>query len=231
MSPLFPTGSAPAPKVNISVGELPGYVSSSQAPTKRPPWHTIREVSYGRSATIMLPDDLHRIIWDSVMADTSRPKYAKVIMKLEDVLKGDFFNEYIKKGRTHSTPSRTQGINKAPTAVPADSDGCLHSGNILMISEGEPGVDDTFSLNEGILSIELSKASYERAGLQGVPVSSSSGRKHVKSRYLVEVNLRLPSMLRGKQGFDRLVWAAQHTLNRSLNWLFLDLDAGTGMRL
>jgi hypothetical protein len=31
--------------------------------------------------------------------------------------------------------------------------------------------------------MELSKDSYERAGLQGVPMSSSGGRKHVKSRY------------------------------------------------
>ncbi|OCT52000.1 ribonuclease P [Cladophialophora carrionii] len=196
MSPLFPIGSAPAPKVQISMGELPGYVSFSQAPTKRPPWHTIREVSYGSSATIMLPDDLHHLVWDSVTAEISRPKYAKVIMRLEEVLKGEFFTEYIKKG------------------------------NVLIISEGEPGVDDSFSLKEGMLRMELSKASYESAGLQGVPVSTSGGRKHVKSRYLVEMNLRLPSMLRGKPGFDRLVWAAQHTLNRSLNWLFLDLDAG-----
>ncbi|ETI22059.1 hypothetical protein G647_06130 [Cladophialophora carrionii CBS 160.54] len=195
MSPLFATGSAPAPKVQISMGELPGYVSFSQAPTKRPPWHTIREVSYSSSATIMLPDDLHHLLWDSATAEISRPKYAKVIMRLEEVLKGEFFTEYIKKG------------------------------NVLMISEGEPGVDDSFSLKEGMLRMELSKASYERAGLQGVPVSTSGGRKHVKSRYLVEINLRLPSMLRGKPGFDRLVWAAQHTLNRSLNWLFLNLDA------
>jgi ribonuclease P/MRP protein subunit RPP40 len=33
-------------------------------------------------------------------------------------------------------------------------------------------------------------------------------------------------MLHGKKGFDRLVWAAQHVLNKSLNWLFLDLDMG-----
>ncbi|KIW67570.1 hypothetical protein PV04_06810 [Phialophora macrospora] len=194
MSTLFPSGSAPAPKVKISVGQLPGYVSFSQAPTKRPPWQIIREIPYGDSVTVTLPHDLHRIIWDSVEADISRPKYAKVIMKLEEVLKGEFFTEYIKKG------------------------------NVLMISEGEPGVNDNFSLREGVLRLELSKESYEQAGLQGVPMSSSGGRKHVKLRYLVEINLRLPSMLHGKQGFDRLMRAAQRTLNKSMNWLFLDLD-------
>ncbi len=94
--------------------------------------------------------------------------------------------------------------------------------------------------------MELAKESYERAGLQGVPVSSG-GRKHVKARYresiacpsyaqgswgdsdlliVVEVNLRLSSALHGKKGFDRLVWAAKNVLHQSLNWLFLNLNAG-----
>jgi hypothetical protein len=98
MSPLFPLGSASAPKTTVSLGQLPGYVAPSQVPTKRAPWQSIREVSYGDSATVILPDDLYSIIWDSVEADVSIPKYAKVIMKLEEVLKGEFFTEYIKKG-------------------------------------------------------------------------------------------------------------------------------------
>ncbi|KIW52433.1 hypothetical protein, variant [Exophiala xenobiotica] len=77
--------------------------------------------------------------------------------------------------------------------------------------------------NIGTLRLELSKEFYERAGLQGTPVRSG-GRKHVKSRYLVEINLRLPSMLHGKKGFERLVWAAKNVLNQSLNWLFVDLN-------
>ena len=98
MSQLFPPGSAPAPKTTVSIGQLPGYVSTSQAPTRRAPWRSIREVSSSDSVTVVLPDELYTIIWDSVEADVSIPKYAKVIMKLEDVLKGDFFTEYIKKG-------------------------------------------------------------------------------------------------------------------------------------
>lgn len=41
---------------------------------------------------------------------------------------------------------------------------------------------------------------------------------------VVEFNLRLPSMLHGKKGFERLVWAAKNVLNQSLVWLFLDLN-------
>lgn len=47
---------------------------------------------------------------------------------------------------------------------------------------------------------------------------------------VVEINLRLPSMLHGKKGFDRLVWAAKNVLNQSLTWLFVDLDTGNPFR-
>jgi ribonuclease P/MRP protein subunit RPP40 len=68
------------------------------------------------------------------------------------------------------------------------------------------------------------------------------GRKHVKSRYgikcqpshlqyqllidfliAVELDLRLPSMLHGKKGFDRIIHAFKTVLNHALTWLFVDL--------
>ena len=111
MSTLFPAVSGPVPKVNVCAGQLPGYVAASQAPTKRTPWRTIRQVTYGYSVTVILPDTLHRVIWDGVEADLSRPQYAKVIMKLEDVLRGEFFTEYIKKGGRESSLSTFQPIH------------------------------------------------------------------------------------------------------------------------
>ncbi|KAF7505739.1 hypothetical protein GJ744_000505 [Endocarpon pusillum] len=91
-----------------------------------------------------------------------------------------------------------------------------------MLSEGQPGVDNVFSLRDGLLRLELDKEAYERAGLQGQPCRGG-GRKHVKARYVVEVNLRQPSMLHGKKGFERVVWAAKNVLNRSVTWLFYHL--------
>jgi hypothetical protein len=41
---------------------------------------------------------------------------------------------------------------------------------------------------------------------------------------VIELNLRLPSMLHGKKGFDRIVWAFKNVLNQSLAWLFCDLE-------
>lgn len=99
MSPLlFSKGSAD-PKLTISLGRLPGYVSSAQAPTKKAPWRTIREVGFCSSVSVALSDDAYEVLWDGVHASMPLPQYAKVTMKLENVLEGDFFNEYIKIGR------------------------------------------------------------------------------------------------------------------------------------
>ncbi|OAL21029.1 hypothetical protein AYO22_08313 [Fonsecaea multimorphosa] len=195
MPSLLPKAPSSASKVNVTSGQLPSYVTASQAPTKKSPWRTIRGLDYNQYAAVILPDELYHLVWKKVDASIVPVKYAKVIMRLGDVLDGEFFTTYIKRG------------------------------NILMLSEGEAGVDNIFSLKEGILRLELSKDSYDRAGLQGTPVPSG-GSKHVKLRY--QVNLRLPSMLHGKKGFERLVWAAKHVLNQSLNWLFLDLNTDFG---
>jgi ribonuclease P/MRP protein subunit RPP40 len=40
---------------------------------------------------------------------------------------------------------------------------------------------------------------------------------------VIEVNLRLSSMLPGKKAFDRLQWAFKNVLDASLAWLFYDL--------
>lgn len=42
----------------------------------------------------------------------------------------------------------------------------------------------------------------------------------------IEIDLRQPSMLHGKKGFERIVWACRNVLNSSLTWL-LACDAST----
>ena len=99
-----------------------------------------------------------------------------------------------------------------------------------MLSEGRPGIDHVYSLIEGVLRIEVGKSTYERMGLQGT-VIPNEGRKHVKARYAVEVNLRQPSMVRGKSGFERIVWAFKNVLDSSVAWLFYNCrgpNDGTG---
>jgi ribonuclease P/MRP protein subunit RPP40 len=45
---------------------------------------------------------------------------------------------------------------------------------------------------------------------------------------VVQIELRKPSMLHGKKGFERLVYAAKNVLNHSLTWLFCDLNPEKG---
>jgi ribonucleases P/MRP protein subunit RPP40 len=99
-----------------------------------------------------------------------------------------------------------------------------------MLSEGRPGIDQVFSLIEGVLRLEVDKPTFERMGLQGKAIPNE-GRKHVKARYAIELNLRLPSMVRGKSGFERILWACKNVLNQAVTWLFYDLNGandGTG---
>lgn len=102
-------------------------------------------------------------------------------------------------------------------------------------------MDHRLNLISGILRLELAKDKYERCGLVGHPIRDA-GRKHIKTRYgerspklnealtnirplAVEINLRLPSMLHGKKGFERIVWAFKNVLNHSVTWLFHDFTS------
>ncbi|PSS20126.1 hypothetical protein M430DRAFT_100089 [Amorphotheca resinae ATCC 22711] len=79
-------------------------------------------------------------------------------------------------------------------------------------------------IKKGILTLYLDKESYERAGLTGVP-DGVKGKRKTKPRWVVEINLRLPSMLHGKKGFDRIVYAFKNVLSTPVTWLFCDLGA------
>lgn len=94
----------------------------------------------------------------------------------------------------------------------------------------------------------LDKEAYERAGIVGKP-HGVKGNRGLKPRWsalflvftpntigntdqlccflVVEVDLNTSSMVPGKKGFDRLVYAARNALNTPLTWLFHNL-AETG---
>ncbi|KAL9080052.1 MAG: hypothetical protein Q9157_001136 [Trypethelium eluteriae] len=79
---------------------------------------------------------------------------------------------------------------------------------------------------KGVLRLELDRPTYERVGLVGRP-TSSGGRKHQKARFLIEIDLRLSSMVHGKKGFNRVQWAFKNVLNNTPSWLFYDLYTPT----
>lgn len=65
----------------------------------------------------------------------------------------------------------------------------------------------------------LDKEAYERAGLVGKPCGAK-GNRGLRPRWVVDFDLRSPSMFRGKKGFDRLVYACKNVFNEPVTWLF-----------
>ncbi len=94
---------------------------------------------------------------------------------------------------------------------------------MLFLSEGTPGVNDTFSICSGKLRMVLGKERYERSGLQG-RVVRGGGRKHVGVCWEVVVDLRGSGMVRGKKGFERLVWASRGVLGEGRSWVVVDVE-------
>ncbi|KAJ5942323.1 hypothetical protein N7516_002491 [Penicillium verrucosum] len=185
-------------KCFTTIAQLPAFIDPKQIPSKRSPFSTIQNHAFVHSVEVILPKEVYSQFKASLETKLEKPRYARVFMAPSALLEHDFFNTYIK------------------------------SGNILMISEGRSGSDNVFTLQDGILRMELGKEIYERTGLTGKPFRSG-GRKHAKERFLVELNLRLPSMLHGKKGFERIVWAFTNVLTQSMAWLFHDLESNSGL--
>ncbi|KAH7027084.1 ribonuclease P 40kDa subunit-domain-containing protein [Macrophomina phaseolina] len=170
------------------------HFDDRQLSTKKKPFATVSAQLFSHTADLILPDEVYAVIKQELDGSAGTFHYARVNMTLGELIDGEFFNHYIK------------------------------TGNILMLSEGRRGIDNVFSLRDGVLRLELDRAMYERCGLEGQPIPHG-GRKHTKERFAVELELRKPSMLHGKKGFERIVWAFKNVLNHSLTWLFHDVQS------
>ncbi|KAI1804926.1 ribonuclease P 40kDa subunit-domain-containing protein [Daldinia bambusicola] len=150
-----------------------GHPDPQNLPTKGKPWSTLLSQDFVHKVDLILPAELTQLVKDKLTGDPSRaPVFYKVIMKLGQVLEGDFFTEYIKIG---------------------------------------------------VLTMYLDKETYERAGLVGKP-HGVKGKRGLKPRWIVQFDLRSPSMLHGKKGFDRLAYACKNVFNAPVTWLFHNLS-------
>ncbi|KAF2189543.1 hypothetical protein K469DRAFT_561972 [Zopfia rhizophila CBS 207.26] len=191
----FSKNDGPHPKCYFTHSLLPNYIdpNPNNISTKKKPFSTFNSQRFSHTVDLILPEEIYEIVRNELEADRLKLRYARVYLKLEELLKGDFFTEYIKKG------------------------------NIMMVSDGRPLVDNVFSLYEGVLRLELDRPTYERCGLQGRPIEDG-GRKHRRARYVVEFDLRQSSMMHGKNLFSRLEWACKKVLNHGLIWLFYNFN-------
>ncbi|PPJ53359.1 hypothetical protein CBER1_00986 [Cercospora berteroae] len=185
------------PRCLVTTSTLSSYIDHARPPTKKRPFTTIQGQTSSHTLDLVLPEPAATSLHDALKSlAATRLTYAKVNMKLHDLISGDFFNTYIKRPGS----------------------------NILMLSEGRGGVDNIYSLKNGTLKLELDKATFEKSGLQGQAIPTQ-GRKHVQARYAIEIDLRQASMVHGKRGFERLVWLTKNVLDQAVAWLFVDLEA------
>ena len=52
-----------------------------------------------RQADLLVPEEAFNTVLAELVRDKPAPEFKKVVMSLHDVLSGDFFTEYIKKGK------------------------------------------------------------------------------------------------------------------------------------
>jgi ribonuclease P/MRP protein subunit RPP40 len=202
MLDIHRTDSAPDTKIYFSHSVLPSYIDPQNVSTKKKPFSAFNKQKYSHTVDLVLPEEMYELVKNELGRDDgpARAQYARVHMKLGEILESEFLNTYIKQG------------------------------NIMMLSEGRPLVDDRFELYEGTLRMELTRPTYERCGLQGTPIEDS-GKKHQKQRWVVEYDLRASSMKHGKKGFSRLEWACKNVLDQSLAWLFYNFNPSSAESL
>lgn len=179
-----------APKCFVTYGTM-GHVDTKQVPHKGKPWTVITSQDFIHKVDLILPTEAYDSV-QQVIETRQSPQYSKVTMTLGDILEGEFFTEYIKRG------------------------------NVLMLSEGKTTTGSLFTLYQGTLTMYLEKETYERSGLVGKPYGAKGGRG-LRPRWVISFDLRSPTMVRGKRGFDRLIYACKNVLNQPTNWLFCNV--------
>ncbi|CVL01470.1 uncharacterized protein FMAN_07762 [Fusarium mangiferae] len=134
-----------SPKCFVSYGTM-GYLDTKQTPRKGKPWTAVMSLDFIHKVDLILPSEAYDAACQQLSNARHAPRYSKVVMSLGDILQGDFFTEYIKKG------------------------------DIMMLSEGQTTVGMLLTLREGVLTMFVDKETYERAGLVGKPYGAKGGR-------------------------------------------------------
>lgn len=186
-------------KTAFSHSLLPTYIDALHPPCKKLPFRAFKSLPHTHTLDLILPAE----IWGIVAAYLEEKKlasqvYARVWLKLEDVLDEQFLDAYVRTGGASMLAS------PSPSSVAGDAG---------------RDYDTDMRIVDGVLTLHMSRAVYERAGLVGRAVEDG-GKKHSRARWEIEVDLKSPSMRKGKKGFERLRWAAREVLNGSRRWLF-----------
>lgn len=100
----------------------------------------------------------------------------------------------------------------------------IKKNSCLVISETKIDHEDTFAISNGTLHISLTKESFERAGLTSNFKKPKS--RDINTKYRTSFDLRSPKSIKGQSNlFDRLLWAADNTLNKDVDFAFTLTDS------
>ena len=202
MLDIHRSDAAPDLKIYFSHSLLPTYIDPQNVATKKKPFSAFNKQKFSHRLEVVLPEELYELVQNEIdrVDGAARAQYARVHMKVGEILEPDFLESYIKQG------------------------------NIMMLSEGRPLLDNCFELYDGMLRMELNRPTYERCGLQGTPIEDG-GKKHQKQRWVVEYDLKSPSMKHGGKAFSRLQRACKSVLDQSLTWLFYNFNPSSSESL
>ncbi|KAI1401305.1 ribonuclease P 40kDa subunit [Hypoxylon fuscum] len=170
-----------------------GHPDPRQLPSKGKPWSALLAQDFVHKVDLILPEEVTELVKDRIIGKLGRTPV--------------FHKVIMTLGQVLEGDFFTEYIK---------------IGNVLMLSEGSMDFENVFSLKEGVLTMHLDKETYERAGLTGKP-HGVKGKRGLKPRWIVQFDLRGPSMLHGKKGFDRLAYACKNVFNTPVTWLFYNL--------
>ncbi|KAJ2902676.1 ribonuclease P 40kDa subunit-domain-containing protein [Zalerion maritima] len=197
----FPAPSSLSPaKCHATYGTI-GHLDSNQLPKKKgKPWATLQSSSHRflQKVDLIFPEKLKDTINDAI-SKLETPVYHRVFMSLENILE--------------------KGIDGFFWTY-------VKSGKVMMLSEGSSETGNVLQIYRGQLTMWLEKEAYERAGIIGKP-HGVKGSRGLKPRWIVEVDLMTPSMVHGKKGFDRLMYAARNVFNNSMPWILCSISSAS----
>ncbi|KAL2104727.1 hypothetical protein VUR80DRAFT_9766 [Thermomyces stellatus] len=181
-----------ASKCVATYGQMPHLTPGQQQPpsSRRRPWAALLAQDFAHRVDLVLPED--------------------AFLQLEEGLSGG--------GVAPPVHFRVTA------ALGALLDGAFYlefvkTGKVAMLSQGIQNIDNIFTIVDGELTMYLDKETYERAGLVGKP-DGAKGNRAGKPRWIVRYDLKAPSMLHGKKGFDRLLYACRNVFSAPVTWLY-----------
>ncbi|KAF2862723.1 hypothetical protein K470DRAFT_275078 [Piedraia hortae CBS 480.64] len=180
---------APKPKCTYTTSRLPPFPDNHEkfeSESNKIPFSAVHRLKFVHCLDILLPTNPSTLSHLESILSTNPVSYARITMKLSDIISEPFFSAYIKNG------------------------------NVTMFSRGS---DSTYSLLNGLLTLEVDKSTYQRLGLEGVPIGG-----HIPLRYFISLNLAEAS---GKQ-LARIEYAFNNVLTDSVSWVFYNSSRESG---